>query len=145
MDEQEAKALREENATLKAEMARLRERDLLREAREIVASELAKVSNLPELTRARLTESLSARPAVKDGEIDRTAYGQAIQEAAKAELAYLAGVTGGGRITGMGSTAPAGDDADAHARVLAGFVEVFRRQGETPERAKELAELAARG
>lgn len=110
-----------ELATLKTENARLAEARLLREARDFVAETLAG-TELPDLTRTRLTETLAAKPAIKDGAIDKEIYKAAILEAAKAEVTYLAEVLGAGRIRdlGGGNTAP-GDDAEAQKRLSEAF------------------------
>lgn len=106
MNEQEAGQLRESNRQLAEENKRLAEALLLREARDLAAGELGRME-MPEMTRARLTEVLASRPVLKDGKLDVDATKARIAEAAKDELAYLAGVTGSGRIAGMGSQ-PAG-------------------------------------
>lgn len=149
VDEKEAQALREakaaaeaENATLKLENARLKEASLLREAKDIVTETLAKVE-MPDLTRARLTETLATKPVLKDGALDREAFVATIQEAAKAELEYLAKATGSGKITGMGSTGAGAGEPDKK-RLVEAYKQTFLRQGETPERAAQLAEIAAR-
>lgn len=140
VNEQEAQALREAQAKLEADNARLREALLLREARDFVAGELVKVE-MPELTRTRLTETLSAKPAIKDGAIDQVAYKMAIDEAVKSELAYIGQVTGAGAIRGMGASETP-SDAD-HQRVVWAFKESFLREGKSPEEAQALAERAA--
>jgi hypothetical protein len=83
------------------ELARLREADLLRQAHGVVVAELAKAA-LPQPTRDRLTGQLAADPPVTDGALDRAALVAKVAEAAKAELDYLASVTGGNPVTGMG-------------------------------------------
>ena len=110
MDEKELKELQEARQTADAEVARLREALLLREARDVAAAELAKVE-MPELTRARLLDVLAARPVIAEGKLDGAAFKAKIAEAAKDELAYLAGVTGAGRVMGLGgsSASPAGN------------------------------------
>ena len=140
VNEQEAQALREAQAKLEADNARLREALLLREARDFVAAQLATVE-MPELTRARLTETLSAKPAIKDGVIDQVAYKTAIDEAVKSELEYLAKIGGTGTIRGMGASETP-SDAD-HQRVVRAFKESFLREGKSPEEAQALAERAA--
>ncbi|MCX6024012.1 MAG: hypothetical protein NTZ05_20230 [Chloroflexi bacterium] len=102
--EQEARELREAAAADRTKVARLTERLILRDADDFAAKALAKIE-MPDMTRTRLRESLAGNPPTKDGELDTTAFATRIEEAAKAELAYLAGVTGAGsgRITGMGS------------------------------------------
>lgn len=97
-----------------AELARLRERGLLYEAREFVVNELAG-QTMPELTRRRLTEQLARNPVVADGAIDRDAYRAHIAEAVAAELQYVATVAGGARVIGMGESArePSAEDSTA--------------------------------
>jgi hypothetical protein len=116
VDENEAKVLREANEALsgqvtemrthlqeaQAELARMREGQLLRDARDVVASTLAEIQ-MPAMTRQRLTEALSVEPMLKDGTLDREAYVARIKEAAESELRYLGEVAGLGQIRGMGS------------------------------------------
>jgi hypothetical protein len=139
--EEEARQLREANAAQSTELARLREILVLREARDYVVEVLAQ-REMPELTRARLVEQLAAKPVVKDGALDREAFKTAIEEAAKSELEYLAKISGQGQIRGMGSAAPAGEGD--RKGLVESWRETFLRQGETPEQAQRLAELAAR-
>jgi hypothetical protein len=103
MNEQEIKDLQEAKQTAETELARLREVLLLREAKDVAAAELAK-SEMPEVTRARLLESLAAKPVISEGKLDVPAYTALIEKTVKDELTYLAGVTGSGKITGMGGS-----------------------------------------
>jgi hypothetical protein len=99
------------------ELARLREADLIRQAHAVVVAELAKAA-LPAPTRERLTGQLAADPPLKDGALDREALVAKGAEAAKAELEYLASITGGAAVTGMGGgpadppSAPALDESE---------------------------------
>lgn len=128
MTEQEQKELSE----AKAEAARLREAVLLREAADFVNTSLA-TAKLPDLTKARLAESLSKSPSTKDGALDKDAFKKAIDEAVKTEAEYLAKI-GNGRIVGMGgSEAPAFNEA--------ALVESFKALGMSDTGAK----LAAQG
>lgn len=117
VDEKEAQALRESNAALAEENRRLKEALLLGEARKLATETLAGIQ-MPELTRARLIESLATKPVVNDGQIDREAYVTAIQEAAKAEVEYLAGVTETGRVRGLGPSAGEGANLGEAFRLL---------------------------
>jgi len=135
--------LTEARAVLTGENARLREALLLREARDFVGAELAKVENLPDLTKTRLAESLAAKPVVKDGQIDREAYATAIQEAANAEAEYLAKVTGQGQIRGMGTASRPADGQVAVSRLRESYKILYRAQGMSEAEAERLAELAA--
>jgi hypothetical protein len=111
VSEQELKEAREAATAAKAaetaalaENARLREGAILREARDIAGEVLAKVTDLPEITRTRLLEQVSRDPSahIKDGALDRAAFEASISEAVKAEAKYLADLTGSGRVIGMG-------------------------------------------
>jgi hypothetical protein len=107
MDE---KALLEANAQLEKKLAdqaalvaRLQEGLMLREAGEYAAGKLAS-ADLPAVTKARLARELVKTAPIKDGKLDLVAFDTQITEIVKAETAYLVEVTGGGKITGMGST-----------------------------------------
>lgn len=127
MTEQEQKDLNE----AKAEAARLREALLLREAADFVQTSLA-TAKLPDLTKARLTESLSKSPITKDGVLDKDGFKKAIDEAVKVEAEYLAKI-GNGRIVGMGgSEAPAFDESK--------LVESFKALGMSEAGAKVAAQ-----
>lgn len=103
MDKEFETKLQERLAALEAENARLREAQVLRDAREIVREGLAGAT-VPDVTRARLLESLSANPPIKEGSLDKATLLARVTEAIKAEQAYLAEAAGygSGRITGMG-------------------------------------------
>lgn len=104
VNEQDAQALRESNAQLQQQVARLQEAIVLGQARSFAESTLAAIQ-LPAPTRARLVERFAASPVIANGELDRAATKTQIEEAAKAELDYLANLNlGGGQIVGMGST-----------------------------------------
>lgn len=116
------------------ELARLREALMLREARDVVAETLARIE-MPEPTRHRLLESLSANPPVQDGVLDREALVQRVQEAAQAELEYLARITGAGRVVGMGASERTPTAEQLESRL----VESFRRLGLSETAAKVAA------
>lgn len=111
--QQEESMTAEESAKLQeaqSKIARLEEALLLRDARDFVAGALAG-EKLPDVTRARLAESLSANPPVKDGALDTVAFGESVKAAAQAEREYLASAAGyTGTVQGMGS-APAAQPA----------------------------------
>lgn len=132
--EAEVATLTEANAAKDTELARLREGQLLAEARAFVAATLP--TDLPELTHARLTESLSVKPVVKDGALDTAAYKTAIEEAVKSEVAYLAKVTGSGRVTGNGGSVDV-TEADTDAALEKSFAGFGLTEAE--------ASIAARG
>lgn len=109
VDERAYQLLKEENAQMKSELARLKEGQTLAVAKGHVSEVLRKRYSdaLPAVTIERLTESLAKNPPLTDGAIDYEAYGALIHEAAKSEMDYLSRITGSGRIKGQGSTGDA--------------------------------------
>lgn len=101
------KTLEETLAAQGTELARMREADLLREAHAAVVRQLAGIPGLPELTRSRLAGQIAANPPLAEGAVDHAALTAKVTEAAGAEMAYLASVTGGNPVRGMGGTQPA--------------------------------------
>lgn len=138
--ETKEKEMEEKIKQLKKENAELREALLSKEAAEIVSEALSK-AELPDVTRQRLQESLVVEPPVTaDGKLDKAKLESTVQEAVKAEIAYLSEVVGSGAIRGMGST----QQSDGKALKEA-FKELYLRQGKTEEEAERLAEIASRG
>lgn len=110
----------------RAQIARLLEANTLSASRTFVTRRLAdpKHKNVPQLTKDRLLESLSGSPVVKDGAIDEAAFGAAIDEAVKAEVAYLASITGSGQVRGLGAAPEAKEVSEAEAeKELAGIMQ----------------------
>ena len=129
------------NSELETELDRLREGNLLREARGVVVETLAGIE-MQEPTRARLTESLAKSPPIVDGVLDKDTHVAAIKEAARAEIEYLAGIMGSGKVRGLGdSRTPDTSEAD----LTESFKEHYSRQGYTAEQADKLAAIAAAG
>lgn len=120
------------NETLAAENARLREGEILREAEACVAENLP--AELPDLTKARLLESLPKKPIVKDGALDKDAFKEAIAAAVMREVEYLAGITESGSIRGMGAARTDGSQSSRQA-----LKESFMRTGMTEEQAEAAA------
>lgn len=117
------------------ELARIKERALLAEAAAIVREQLAGTS-LPQMTRDRIASSLARfAPLTDAGALDAAALKTAVDEAATAEMAYLAGVTGGNPVRGMGATPIKEEDATA------GLVESFKARGFAQEIAERMAAL----
>lgn len=140
VSETELTEVRTQLAELRTENARLREAMTLTAARDFAAQRLAAAA-IPAPTRARLLESLVSDPPITDaGALDREAYGTRIDEAVKAELAYINALTGGARVTGMGG-APTFEISEADA--TAKLAESFKRLGYDEATAKAAA--AGRG
>lgn len=97
---------------LEAENNKLRERNLLREAKEFVAAELDNHEGVFVPTKMRLREELSLNPPVdEDGELDKKKFRAIVKEAVRKESEYLEAVIGGtGSPRGMGNTPRFGDE-----------------------------------
>jgi hypothetical protein len=103
---QQEKKLKETETALEAaqaENARLKEALLIVEAKTFVEAKV-KSAKIPDLTKARIIESLGKSPVVKDGKLDEATYAAKIEAAVKAEAEYLAKL-GAGRVEGMGAPA----------------------------------------
>ena len=138
---QQEKKLAEAQKALEAaqaENARLKEAQLLVEAKTFVEAKV-KDAKIPDLTKARIVESLAKDPVVKDGKIDETAYAAKIEAAIKSEAEYLAKL-GAGKIEGMGAGASGGQTKtleETDKELVAGFVRLGMSEAE--------AKAAARG
>ena len=137
VDEEKVKALItesmkpvvEENATLRTQLqeantsvARMSEALIIRDAREIVSGVLAGL-DLPDMTRARLAESCSKNPPVKDGVLDTAILVESTKTAATEEMKYLESVAGvtGGKPVGMGTTVTQFTNEDANKALEEAF------------------------
>jgi hypothetical protein len=132
IDEKELATLRESAELSK----RLAEGQLIRDAGEIVTREVSKRKTLPEMTSARLIESLKRaciNPPLKEGKIDEPAIVAMVEAAVKAEQTYLTEVLGLGKVVGMGGTTAdaAADKADAETvkESEASLLESFKSMG----------------
>jgi hypothetical protein len=136
--EAEALALREANAAALAEIARLKETIVLSAARELVSARLAE-SKLPEISRQRLAVSLVASPIVADGALDVDAYGQVIAEAIRVEGEYVAALTAGNPIKGLGTTSA----TPPATNLKETWKKLYLKQGHSVEEAERMAASAA--
>lgn len=122
---QPAAAENTELSEVRQELARMQEREVLRDARELVERNL-RGRRLPDIVVSRLTERLAANPPYTDDRaLDREGLTARIDEAVTAELAYLEQIAPSGRVTGMGGR-PANEDeeideAALEADLTAGF------------------------
>lgn len=131
--------LQTQNAALAATNERLIERMALRDARELVQEALSGLQ-LPQATKSRLTKSLPAQAAIKDGELDREGFGTIVSEAVKVEVQYLTETLGLGTIKGLGESDEGSDD-DEPANAENAMAEAFASMGLSESSAK----LAAKG
>lgn len=113
------KPLQESLTAATNENARLREALALRDARDFVTRKLAAIA-MPDATRNRLVESLTPRAIITDGRLDEAAFGKLIEDAAKSEMEYLQGVTGG-VIRGMGGATFQEAEQVSEADLIADF------------------------
>jgi hypothetical protein len=149
VDMDELQKLQDANAALQTqldeakgnetELARLREVSVLREAGDIAKVEVAKVTDLPEITRTRLAESLAKNPPVKDGELDKDAFATQIEEAVQAETEYLQNLLGTGEIKGLGESNTEDGDETKLAEAEASLEESFSAMGMDKESAAQAA------
>ena len=85
---------------------------------------------------------LKAKAPVKDGALDKDAYKTLVEATVKTEVEFLAKLTEGGRITGMGGEVPVAD-ADKTA-LREAHKKNFRDQGYSEDQAEQMAGYAVR-
>ncbi len=114
--------------------------DAMIEARKILTP-LA----LQEASKARVIDLVLSQPLpLKEGALDLVKFTEAVNEQAKAEGAYVAGLTEAGRVRGMGATPPA-DPAtetkvrEAGVRTHKKALDVFSEFGISEAAAKAIA------
>lgn len=95
----------------------LLERALRGDARE-EADDVLSTVELPAASKTRIvSECLRGTiPATKDGQLDKVAFRESVDKAAKSEAAYVGAITKPGQVRGMGSPAPVVIDATEAAR-----------------------------
>jgi hypothetical protein len=108
MNEAEAKLLRESNQNLLAEVRKLKERETIREAGNVIAG-FFKPILVGEAIEQRVTRRLLERalPMTATGELDATATKTLFEAALAEECAFVEQLTGRKVVTGMGTAAPA--------------------------------------
>ena len=134
------------NDKLAADNARLSESMALRDAKDMVREVLNAILALPEVTKARLIQSLAKNPPMKDGQLDKAAFATTIQEAVKAEVKYLEKVAGLGQIRGLGESSEGaggaeGDEEQEATKVEEALKGAFQGIGLS----EKAAEIAAKG
>jgi len=133
-------AAKAEVATLKEENKALSIAAMLREAREVIASELMKETSLLEVSRERITASVMKEAPFKDGKLDKEALAGFVKEAAKVEKAYIEALKPQ-KITGMGA---GGDDTQAGKQKLyESMKKMHLANHRSPEDADRLAKISA--
>lgn len=118
------------------EIARLREKDVLRDAVTFVERAVLR-TDLPDITKARLLMQLASNPPVKDGALDEAALTTRVNDAVKTEREYIGKIVGQGVPRGFGATTTADRDFTKE------LAEAFREMGHDEKTAAALA--AGRG
>lgn len=131
---EELKAAQEALAASNAERDRALVGLAMVRAATVCAEAIAKVG-LPDVSRARLVEALTANPPMKEGALDEAAMAEAATKAASEEKAYLASILGTGTVRGMGSGSAAEGGADAGPDMA----DSFQRLGLSESAAKTAA------
>lgn len=133
-NEQLLESLREQNR-------KLQEKVLLADASQVLEQELSE-AKLPDVTKARLKESLLNNATAKDdGELDTDKFKETIKEAIKKEAEYIAKLTGGGEIRGLGESEGNNEDEEAQQKeVKEALAKEWQRMGYSEEYAKKMAE-----
>lgn len=121
------------------EIARLREATLFREARDVATVAIGRY-DLPDITRARLVESLAKNPPLTEAKaLDVAALTTRVEEAVKAEVEYLARATGigDGQVRNLGEAASASTVTPEEAEKQ--LTSAFQRMGLSESAAKQAA------
>jgi hypothetical protein len=106
MDAAELKLLQESNTAMKAQLQKLRERAVLSDAAGAIRGILATL-RLSEAIAQRLTGRIlaGAIPVTEGGDLDLVKLQTLVEQEAKEECSYIASLTGGRMVTGMGAPA----------------------------------------
>jgi hypothetical protein len=137
--EEEAKVLRESNAALAAEVKRLQEAAMQREAHDLVAEAVGK-SDLPAPAKVRIQEVLAGTVPLKEGALDKEALTATVGTAVEAERKYIAAlVPAAGKIIGMGGSVSASEGT----ALKESFLRLYKAQGMNEAESEKLANAAA--
>ena len=142
--EAQVATLTKANEMLTAEKARLAEAIALRDAAIIITEAVNDEKHkLPEVTKARLIESLTKAAPLKEGKLDKEALTTLIETEIKAEGEYVEAITPKTKpgIKGMGESAGDDDEAGHEARVARKAASYFAERKGTEEECKRMAEL----
>lgn len=139
---QELETLRKTNADQATEITRLREAQAYTQAGAAVQKALAE-SKLPEVTKARLQESLPRLIALKEGKPDLEAFKKTIEEAVKQEADYVAKLTEAGKVRGNGT--PGGGAGGPQGSLKESMKAIYLGQGLSEAEAEKRATIAAAG
>ncbi len=125
--------VKKERDNLNQENKKLKERLLMREAKDFVASKLQD-SKLPQITADRIVESLSTQYPVTDkGELDQDKFKTKIEEAIKEEKEYISKLTGSGSVKDLGESGSVESSQEESEKEM---LESWKQLGYSEEEAK---------
>jgi hypothetical protein len=127
--------------TLTAESAALREARALSEARSFVAEELKK-SDLPEITKTRLAETIVKTARLNaEGALDSAALAESITSAVTSEAEYVAQLTESGKVRDQGGKGVSSESG----KLKESFKSRYLADGIPEDQAERMAAVAASG
>jgi cation transport regulator ChaB len=136
----ELEKYKKDNGEMQKEVSRLQEAKALGDATAYAGKELAK-TQLPEVTKARLQETLPKGITLKEGNLDEVAFAETVKVAIKAESEYVAKITEAGKVRGFGG-AGAGDGTKILKET---FKQTYLAEGMSEVEAEKRATIAAQG
>jgi len=129
------------NETLTADNAALREARALSEARSFVAEELKK-SDLPEITKTRLAETIVKTARLNaEGALDSAALAESITSAVTSEAEYVAQLTESGKVRDQGGKGVSSESG----KLKESFKSRYLADGIPEDQAERMAAVAASG
>jgi hypothetical protein len=132
--------LLKENESLKKENARLLEMAIIREAAAYLGKSLEKAP-LPDVTKARLMESIPTKATIIDGKLDEAAFKVVVEESIKTESEYVSKIKESGKVRGFGGSA----EPDTSKVLLESYKQSYMETGKSEKDAETLAKLAING
>lgn len=103
--------LQEAQRLIEQAVAPLRSRTIKQDARE-EGARLLETAALPDVTKQRIIDRVCESLPMAGNELDETKFREAVVREAKAEGQYLAQITGGGNVFGMGMHQEAAPDPE---------------------------------
>jgi len=131
------------NAELTTNGARLAEAVGLRQAQDAIATALSKNTVLPDVTKARITESISTSAPLVEGKLDVAKLAEMIETAVTTETEYIESLSPKPSITGMGG-GPS-EDTDGAKRLFDRKKKQYLKEGKSEEDATRMANTFTEG
>jgi len=131
------------NAELTTNGARLAEAVGLRQAQDAIATALSKNTVLPDVTKVRITESISTSAPLVEGKLDVAKLAEMIETAVTTETEYIESLSPKPSITGMGG-GPS-EDTDGAKRLFDRKKKQYLNEGKSEEDATRMANTFTEG